>query len=99
MPAELFDNDDEYRHWLSTNANGFVVNMWRNLSPRYMVLHRASCHTISEPTHENEPGGFTERQYSKVAARDVESLRERVPVNGRPDRTFSNECSHCRPIG
>jgi hypothetical protein len=98
MPAEVFDNDDaDYVRWLTTNPNGFVVNALRSLASHYMVLHRASCPHISVPSHEVGEGGFTERQYIKVAAPEIESLRQWVSEHGRADRTFSNECSHCRP--
>jgi hypothetical protein len=61
MPAEVFATDRDYQRWLGENRNGFVVNTTRDYSPDYMVLHRASCRHISEPSHETEPGGFTER--------------------------------------
>src|SRR5687767_7335011 len=99
MPPEIFHNDADYRLWLETNPDGFVLNTRRIASPDYMMLHRASCPYISEPSHESEPGGFTERQYIKVGAPDVATLQEWVAANGRPDGSFSNECSRCRPMG
>jgi hypothetical protein len=47
--------------------------------------------------HESEGGGFTERDYIKVVAQDVAALLDWVAANGRPERTFSSECGHCRP--
>jgi hypothetical protein len=97
MPAVVFGNDDDYQRWLAGNPYGFVLNTTRTMSPGYMVLHRASCPHISVACHESEPGGFTERQYAKVGAGDIESLRDWAASQGRPDRSFSNECSHCKP--
>jgi hypothetical protein len=93
-----FENDDQYYKWLADNPAGFVLNTSRDCPPHYMVLHRASCRHISDPTHENEPGGFTERRYIKVAATYIESLRDWVAEYGRVDRSFSKACSHCKPI-
>jgi hypothetical protein len=97
MPAKVFTSDEDYFRWLTENSTGFVLNTWRACSPSYIVLHCASCRHISEPTHENEPGGFTERRYVKVGAADIESLRDWAADHGRPNRSFSNTCSHCKP--
>jgi hypothetical protein len=97
MPVQLFEDDAQYQKWLAANPSGYVVNPNRSHAPRYMVLQRASCKHSSEPVHETEPGGFTERQYIKVCASDVQSLRTWVADNGRPDGTFSNECGNCKP--
>ncbi len=45
---EVFDHDDvAYLSWLAANPNGFVVNGGRPALASYIVLHRASCGTIS----------------------------------------------------
>jgi hypothetical protein len=97
MPYSTFRNDAEYQQWLASHPHGFVVNTTQPSTPGYMVLHRASCKHISEPAHENSPGGFTERDYQKIGADDIESLKDWVADHGRPERTFSNECGRCRP--
>ena len=99
MPAQSFSNYADYRNWLAGHPDGFVVNSGRASSPNYVVLHRARCRHISVPVHEAEPGGFTERDYIKIAGDDIESLREWVMIHGRPDGSFSNECSFCKPTG
>jgi hypothetical protein len=94
MAVTEFQSDDDYYRWLANNPRGFVLNTWRPFSAKYVVLHGAWCRHISEPSHENEPGGFTERDYVKVGAADIESLREWSAQHGRPD---PSECSHCKP--
>jgi hypothetical protein len=97
MSAEVFRNEPDYYRWLDQNPTGFVVNSRRVPTPDYLVLHRATCRHIREPYRETESGGFTERDYIKVCANNLESLRDWAAANGRPDRSFSLECSHCRP--
>ncbi|MGH3928319.1 MAG: hypothetical protein ACRDTT_36570 [Pseudonocardiaceae bacterium] len=41
------DDDTGYLQWLTAHPDGFVLNADRNPTPAYLVLHRASCHTIS----------------------------------------------------
>ena len=99
MQVHIFDHSDyEYLRWLAQNRFGFVVNTPRALDPDYMMLHRAGCNTISEYHGNAERGGFTEREYIKICANDIESLRAWVRQNGRPDGSFSSMCQHCDPL-
>src|SRR5262245_35570576 len=82
MSGIVFTADIEYQLSRECHPDGYVVNTTRPESPRYMVLHRASCTYISEPLHESAPGGFTERTYRKIGAEDVESLRDWVAAHG-----------------
>ena len=41
------DDDGGYVRWVQENPSGFVVNTSRNPSASYLVLHRATCHTIT----------------------------------------------------
>src|SRR5688572_17941414 len=97
-PVQHFvDNDANYRRWLARHPEGFVVNTYHNVSPRYLVLHRATCASISVFSPETV-GGYTERQYSKACADTIEDLRAWVRANGRPNGTFTSEkCSRCKP--
>ena len=96
---EFKDDDDEYYRWLGDNPQGFVVNTPRHKPSNNMVLHRASCKHIREPSRETHPGGFTERAYIKVCASNIEALRDWAAQHGRADRSFSIECSFCEPTG
>ena len=98
MAQEEFSTGDEsYLRWLARHQDGFVVNTTRSKWPSYMVLHRATCPTISRYTKMARPGGFTERQYIKACALDVAGLRAWVRRNGRLDGSFSSECPVCEP--
>jgi len=95
---EFSTGDESYLRWLAQHQDGFVVNRPRSRSPSYMVLHRATCPTISRYTNMSRPGGFTERDYVKACALDVASLRAWVRRNGRLDGSFTNACPICKPI-
>lgn len=95
MIEEFRDNDDSYQEWLAENPSGFVINTMRNCSTDYMVLHRATCSSISQYTDMAQPGGFTERKYIKICADTIEDLEYWIRRHGA--KTFSNECSRCDP--
>ncbi len=41
------DDDAGYLGWIARNPDGFVLNTERKPTRAYLVLHRATCHTIS----------------------------------------------------
>lgn len=48
IELEIFRDDDEaYVAWLAAHQDGFVLNMARSPRPDYLILHRATCRTIS----------------------------------------------------
>ena len=95
--TQLFDGDDAaYQAWLAAHPHGYVLNVRRSLVPGYMVLHRADCHSIGKYHERSKPGGFTERGYLKVCADELVDLRAWVRRHGRPDGSFSKQCSRCR---
>jgi hypothetical protein len=87
-----FHNDDAgYLEWIQDNPLGYLINCQVNPSSRYVVLHRASCHTISgRPTRGRE---WT-AQYKKVCAKVSRELEEwsLAVVNVPPQR-----CGTCNP--
>ena len=94
--VQIFDSDDRpYLEWLDQNPGGYVVNTERSMSPNCMVLHRATCPYISQYSSTAKRGGFTERQYIKVCADDIESLGDWIRRQGRPDGSFSSEKCTC----
>lgn len=93
---EFIDNDDGYAVWLKDHPSGFVLNIRRNPSASYAVLHRALCHTIATP---RDDGAYTERGYRKVVANAVDDLLSYTRTLGRTDDSFSLVCSKCDPLG
>jgi hypothetical protein len=100
MECILFDGDDDaYQAWLEDHPGGYVINTRRRpgFDPSLMVLHRASCRLIRDYNEMAQEGGFTERKYVKICSVSISALREWVRQHGRPDGSFSKECSHCNP--
>lgn len=94
---EFNKNEEGYLDWIKNNPGGFVINLRSDKSPKEMILHRASCRSITKLYRPAKPGGFTERDYIKVCAQDIQSLREWVSKNGRQNGSFTIECSKCNP--
>ncbi len=92
---EFLNNDEGYLSWISTNPDGLVLNVRRMANPDYVVLHLASCGSIS--TDKREPGAYTTRGYRKVCAASVAELQLAAKLEGRGDGSFSRRCGLCRP--
>jgi hypothetical protein len=69
---EFRDDEAGYLSWIASNPDGFVLNVRRTPDPDYVVLHRASCRSISTT---REPGAYTCRGYRKICAADMHELR------------------------
>jgi hypothetical protein len=66
------DDDAGYQQWLSNEPDGFVINTYRSPSSAYMVLHSATCRTISgQPAR----GTTFMGEYSKVCGTREELQR------------------------
>ncbi|MCI0396409.1 MAG: hypothetical protein L0322_15935 [Chloroflexi bacterium] len=94
---EFTNGDTAYLRWLDQHPAGYVINTPRGRPTSYMLLHRATCWTIGPKNRNVPPGGFTERDYIKVCAEDVATLRVWTQANGRTDGSFSKVCAICSP--
>jgi hypothetical protein len=81
------DDDASYLAWIVTHPDGFVLNVRTSPDPRYVILHRAGCKTISNETH--APGAHTGRGYRKICAPTEAELAVAAKNEGRSDGTFS----------
>ncbi len=91
----LFDRDDDaYRTWLAMHPDGYVVNVRRKLGPDYVVLHRASCATISEP---RPPGAYPEHGFRKFCGITVEGVAMAPEHRGRERGSFTSRCGFRKP--
>lgn len=92
MATTFADDDAGYEAWLRGHPETFVLNCERNPRATYLVLHRASCHTISgDPS---SGATWTAGAYIKVCAdtaAELESWAERT-AGGLPQR-----CGTCAP--
>ena len=92
---EFSDDDMAYVSWITHHPDGFVLNTRTAPSPSYTILHRATCHTISQ---RRSDGAYTTRGYRKVAAQTIDELRGFNRSLGRSDGSFSSVCGHCNPV-
>lgn len=67
----FIDNDELYREWTKRNPGGLVVNSFKTPAPKYLILHKASCYTITELKGNAET--FTDK-YSKTCSNDLDEL-------------------------
>ena len=92
---EFTDDDHGYGCLLQDHPAAFVLNVRRNPSVSYTVLHRATCKTISQP---KDAGAYTARGYRKVAAEAVDELRRYIRSLRSADGSFSAACGQCAPL-
>ena len=85
LPAvtEFVDDDTGYLSWLEMNPAGFVVNTTNPYSRKYLVIHRARCHTISG--QRSRSSAWTV-DYAKVCAAERSQLQQWAldKAGGRP---------------
>jgi hypothetical protein len=101
MGSVLFfvDDEDGYLAWTKDHPEGFVVNTTRTPTPKYMVLHRSGCATITEYSGAATAGGFTEREYAKACAGSIDELKAWVRRHGGRGGLFTSvDCSACQPL-
>ena len=92
MSQTFIDDDRGYLDWLERYPSGFVVNTYRNLDPRYLILHRATCGTITgTPARGNR---WTTGDFAKVCSERRADLDAwaRSTVGGT-----LHPCGLCRP--
>lgn len=93
--VEFDGNDDGYLDWLAVYPDGYVVNARRKRSPDYVVLHRATCRSISN--HLAEPGAYTARGYIKYCAETLADVAVVPTLCGRTRGSFTKRCRFCKP--
>jgi hypothetical protein len=80
---EFHDNDGGYLAWLAAHPDGFVLNTNRTPRPSYLMLHRATCGTISGTPARG--AGWTTGDYAKVCGTRTELENfARLRVGGDP---------------
>jgi hypothetical protein len=88
-----FDHKDEaYLRWIDGHQHGFVVNALRNLQPSYLILHKASCGTISGKPARGDT--WTSGDYIKICS----EFRHEIELWARTSTTGTlKPCALCKP--
>jgi len=92
------DDDAGYRRWLSSHPAGFVLNTGRKPTAAYLVLHRATCPTISgEPAR----GSTFTGEYSKMCGgkEDLEAFAGELGGSPSPCRTCTGPAGSAGQAG
>jgi len=84
---EFMDDDKGYVAWLAEHPHGFVLNCERPPRPSYLMLHRATCGTIS-----GTPGRNWTVIYQKVCADTFKEIDAWTRPMGSP-----SGCGSCEP--
>jgi len=89
VPRHFIDDDNGYLAWLDGHRDGFVINCERDPKPNYVILHRASCGTI---TGTPSRGVRWTKDFRKVCAGSAAELDDWAEdaIGGRPSR-----CGRC----
>ena len=68
---EFVDDDPGYLRWLTAHPHGFVVNSFRTPKSSYLVLHKATCGSISRQVTRGERWTVA---YGKFCSSDLDEL-------------------------
>jgi hypothetical protein len=78
----FLDDDNGYLSWLARHPDGSVINTYRQPTPTYLLLHRATCKTI---TGSPARGTWWTADYSKICGDRDELLSwARAAVGAEP---------------
>ncbi len=89
---EFMDDDQGYSAWVAKHPQGYVLNIERAATARYLMLHRANCHTITVmPAHgKTWTGPYIKICSTTRAALDSWAQRK---VGGQ-----ATACKICKPL-
>lgn len=93
--AKFFTSDTEFRAWSGSCPEGYVLNLRRNAGANYLILHKASCSSLSPSQYRG--GAFTERSYRKVGSASIRELTDWIGKNVPGAASFSGRCGRCHP--
>jgi hypothetical protein len=89
----VFDNADaDYVRWVDAHPGGYVINTYRKPHPDYLILHRATCKSISRTAE--PPVRWTTSDFLKICALKIVEIdawcQQETGVPSQP-------CGQCRP--
>lgn len=68
---QFIDDDAGYLQWIAAHPEGLVVNCNRNPTPSYLILHKATCQTI---THLQPSSAHWTKDYIKICSLTMTEL-------------------------
>lgn len=85
-----FENDDRaYLEWLRDNQSGYVLNVRVAPDPGYVLLHRATCRSIS--SDRRAANAYIGAGYRKICSNDIDELARAAKAEGaRTDHSPSD---------
>ena len=89
--SRFVDDDAGYLSWIRQHGRGFVLNCTRNPSSDYLILHRATCPSI---TGEPARGRLWTDQYIKVCSTAASAIQDWAR---RQTGTTARPCGMCHP--
>jgi hypothetical protein len=90
--SDFLDDDARYISWVAAHTAGYVINTGRIPSPGYLILHRATCHTMN-PRHGADKRTWTV-SYRKLCATDAYDLVSWAETHVK---TRPKACKTCKP--
>jgi hypothetical protein len=89
---EHFEDDDRsYLTWIAQHPAGFVLNTGNPPTPSYLILHRATCTTISVGPPRGETWTMNMRKFCADHKSELKGYA-RVELGGEP-----SACGACHP--
>ena len=88
------NNDQAYLKYLALHPTHCVLNAHRQPKNGYLVLHRATCYSVSRIAGKGKAGGFTERTFLKVVSEQEAEIKNWLKGQGLPGE-FSSVCGIC----
>lgn len=89
MEQVFKDDDAGFVAWIKSNQDGYLLNTYRNPSPKYVVLHRATC-----PSFKRNQGEHWTKSYLKICATDPNELCSWMERKISPETT-PTPCKRC----
>ena len=90
MVKKIENDDSGYLQWLNSNPKGFVVNSNQPPRPNYLMIHRATCRSI---TGKPSNGEWWTKNYTKICSNDLKKLKiwaKKMDASLKP-------CKICKP--
>lgn len=85
---EFKNDENSYLRWIEENPNGYIVNSWNPPTKSYLIIHKATCGSISS----TKIGNYTAPDMMKTCSLNLDELEKwaKEKVGGK-----LNPCKKC----